>query len=179
METAESQFGVDLSDGRGRYVHIIAVEFILRILQTQFPVHREARMLRTELGFFKFVPLRDERPQVWFQRFDTMLEQANRVFDLGLSITFPSWMLLSLLLLPPEKWAQLLKDMGHRFPRNRLLYVELQQTFFGSVCWMDRYSTSEVMVVMSLVPVARISPSVKEVSPVHCIYVSAARAALM
>ena len=58
-----------------------------------------------------------------------MLEQANRVSELGLSVTFQSWMLLSLLQFPPppNKWAELLKDLGHRLPRIRVEHVNLQR----------------------------------------------------
>ena len=45
-------------------MHISAVEFIIRVLEALFPVREEARMLRTGLDFFKFMPRRDERPEV-------------------------------------------------------------------------------------------------------------------
>lgn len=57
-----------------------------------------------------------------------MLEGANRVAELELSITFQSWMLLSLLQLPAKKWSELLKDLHHRLPRTRVEYVDLQQS---------------------------------------------------
>lgn len=79
------------------------VEFILRVLEHKFHVHEEAAMLRTGLGFFKFTPRPGERPEVWFQRFDSMLEDANMVAGLGLNVTFQSWMLFSLLQLTPTK----------------------------------------------------------------------------
>ena len=84
-------------------------------------------MLRTGLDFFKFTPRRDERPEVWFQRFDSMLEEANQTAGLGLNITFQSWMLLSLLQLTPRKWSDLLKELGHRLPNSREEYVRLQE----------------------------------------------------
>ena len=36
-------------------------------------------------------------------------------------------MLLSLLQLSPRKWAESLKDFGHRLPRNRVEHVDLQK----------------------------------------------------
>ena len=61
-------------------------------------------------------------------RFDNMLEEANRVAELELSITFQAWMLLSLLQLPAKKWSELLKDVQHRLPRTRQEYIALQQS---------------------------------------------------
>ena len=45
-------------------------------------------MLRTGLGLFKFTPRRDERPEIWPQRFGSMLSQANQVFgfEIGVSV---------------------------------------------------------------------------------------------
>ena len=83
-------------------------------------------MLRIGLDFFKFAPRREERPEEWFQRFDTMLDEANRISNLGLSVTFQSWMLLSLLQLPPRKWSDLLQDLGHTLPVDRDEYIALQ-----------------------------------------------------
>ena len=78
LETEERQYGVDLLDDNGGYYHVSAVEFILRVLEDRFPVHQEARLLRIGLDLFKFTPRRDERCEVWFQRFDDQLEEANR-----------------------------------------------------------------------------------------------------
>ena len=64
LETEERQYGVDLPDGHGGHYHISAVEFILRVLEDRFPVHQEARLLRTGLDFFKFTPRKDERCEV-------------------------------------------------------------------------------------------------------------------
>ena len=50
--------------------------------------------------------------------------------ELELSITFQSWMLLSLLQLLAKKWSELLNDMHHRFPRNRAKHAKLQQSIF-------------------------------------------------
>lgn len=80
--------------------------------EAQFPAHEEARMLRTGLDFFKFVPGREERPEEWFNRFDEMLDEANRVAHLGLSIAFQSWMLLSLLQLSLKKSSELLTGVS-------------------------------------------------------------------
>ena len=128
MATHEKQYGVELDDGQGGLVGLSAVEFILRVLQTQFLVHQEARMLRTGLDFFKFVPRMGERPEEWFSRFDRMLDEANRVSESGLSVAFRSWMPLSLLQFSPKRWSQILKDLQHRLPRTRAESVELQQT---------------------------------------------------
>ena len=84
-------------------------------------------MLRTGLGFFKFTPRHDERPEVWFQRFGSMLEEANAVAGLGLNVTFQSWMLLSLFQLAPRKWADVLKDLCHRLPHDRGEQLTLQR----------------------------------------------------
>ena len=129
-DPGERQFAVDLPDGRGGHDHISTVEFIVRVLQTRLPVHQEARMLRIGLDFFKFQPRRCEHPEVWFQRFDNMLEEANQVAGLGLNQIFQSWMLLSLLQLPPCHWTDLLKDLGHRLPNIRQEYLTLQRTIF-------------------------------------------------
>lgn len=82
------------------------------------------------LELLKFIPRRGERPEVWFQRFDITLETANRVFGLEFSITFPSWMLFSLFQLSFERWAGLLKDMGHALPNTREQYVGLRRAMF-------------------------------------------------
>ena len=73
------------------------------------------------------MPRRDERPEEWLGRLDEMLGEANGVARLGLSITFQSWMLLSLLQLIPKKWAELLKGLHHRLPANRVEHLDLQQ----------------------------------------------------
>ena len=127
LDMFERQNGVDLLDGRGGYYHVTIIEFIFRMLEHKFPVHEEARMLRIGFDFFKFTPRRDERPEVWFQRFASMLEDANRVANLGLNATFQSWMMLSLLQLTPGKWSDLLKGFGHKLPRERHEYETLEQ----------------------------------------------------
>ena len=60
MTIHEKQYGVDLEGPRnpGVNVHISAVEFILNVFEPQFPVHEEARVLRTGPGFFKFMARR-------------------------------------------------------------------------------------------------------------------------
>lgn len=127
MPTHDKQHGAELQDGQGTVVRVSAVEFILGVLEAHFPVHEETRMLRTGLGFFKFMPRRGERPEEWFIRFDDMLEEANRVARLELSVMFQSWVLTSLLQLLAKKLSELQKDMHHRLPRDRREYVELQQ----------------------------------------------------
>ena len=79
---------------------------------------------------FKFTPRRDERCEVWFQRFDDQLEEANRVAGLGLNITFQSWMLLPLLGLSPKKWFDFLKDFNHRLLNNRAEYQAMHGAIF-------------------------------------------------
>lgn len=83
--------------------------------------------MRIGLDSFKSTPRRDERPEVWFQRFDSMLDDANQTAGLSLNITFQSWMLLFLLQLTPRKWSDLLKVIGHRLPNSMAEYVKLQQ----------------------------------------------------
>ena len=46
MEAEEKQYGVDFPNGNGQFVHMSAVEFVIRIVIAHFPVHAEARMLR-------------------------------------------------------------------------------------------------------------------------------------
>ena len=79
-----------LLDGTGGHYHISSIEFILRVLESSFPVHQGARMFRIGLDFFKFTPGREERPEVWLQRFDSMLELANHVAGLALNVAFQS-----------------------------------------------------------------------------------------
>lgn len=92
---------------------------MLRVFEDHFPVHQEVRLLRIGLDFFHVTPRKDERCEVWFQRFDDQFEVANRVVGLGLNVTFQSWMVVSLLGLSLRKWSDLLKDLGHRLPANR------------------------------------------------------------
>ena len=84
-------------------------------------------MLKAGLEVFSFTPRANESTQIVFLRFDTMLDRANKLANLGISYPFRSWMLLSLLRLAPKKWAEYLKEMGHRFPRTQLEYVSMQQ----------------------------------------------------
>ena len=53
MEMDEKVNGVDFPDGQGGYIHISAVELILRVLIAHFPVHAEARMLRIGLDLLQ------------------------------------------------------------------------------------------------------------------------------
>ena len=91
------------------------------------PVHEGARVLRTGLAFFKFMLRRDERPEIWFQRFDIMLIEVNCVSGLDLSVAFQSGMLLPLLQLPPEQWFSLLNGLNHKLPSRRAEYVRLHK----------------------------------------------------
>ena len=126
MTTHEKQYGAELQDGQ-RVVRVSAVEFIFGVLEAQFPVHEEIRMLRIRLDFFKFMPGLSGRPEEWFTRFNDMLDEANRVARFDFSVTFQRWMLLSLLQLPAKKWSELPKKLQHRFLRDRAEHVELQQ----------------------------------------------------
>lgn len=130
MSNREKQYGVDLGDGTGGCVHVFSVEFIFGVLEAQFFVHQEARMFRTGLGLFKFMSRRDGCPEEWFQRFDAMLADANRVGHFGLSITFQFWMLLFLLQLFPKPWSDMLKDLNYRLFVHRREHVQLQQAIF-------------------------------------------------
>ena len=67
---------------------------------------------------FSFTPTVNETVQLIFIRFDASLDRANTLANLDISFPFRSWMLLALLRLPPKKWPEYLKDMGHRFPRD-------------------------------------------------------------
>ena len=75
-----------------------------------------------------FAPRRGETVQLIFLRFDDMLDRANDLADLNISSPFRTWMLLSLLRLPPKKWSERQKYTGHRFPRNHREYKQLQNT---------------------------------------------------
>ena len=116
----------DLGDGLGQ-VHRTGPKLLLFALSRKFPENLEATMLRTGLEFFAFTPLQQETTQMVFLRFDTMLDRANRLADLAISYPFRSWMLLSLLRLPAKKWAEYLKDMGHKFPRDGDQYRTMQE----------------------------------------------------
>lgn len=64
MGTVERQHGVDIFAYIGGCVHVSVVDLIIVMLEVHSPVRGEARMIRVGLGFFKFVPRRDERPEV-------------------------------------------------------------------------------------------------------------------
>lgn len=115
----------DLGDGLGT-VHRTGPQLLFHALYRKFPVSMEANMLRAGLEFFAFTPLAAENAQLMFLRFDTMLDRANSQAELGISFPFRTWMLLSLLRLPPKKWSEYLKDLGHRLPRNEQEYQHLQ-----------------------------------------------------
>ena len=140
LEIGDRQYGVDLLDGRGGHCHVSSVELIFRLLEARFQVRQGAGVFRICLGFFKFTPRRGERPEVWFQRFDPMLEEADHVVVFGLGVTFQFLMVLSFLQFSPRKWACLLTDLGHRLPRDRQEHVTLQRAILrerileGSAC---------------------------------------------
>ena len=115
----------DFLDGRG-WVHRTGVEILFHALFLHFPTDVEAQMLRTGIEFFNFTPRQGEILRAIFHRFDTMLDRANRLAELGISFPFRTWMLLSLLQLSPRRWTELLKDMQHHFPRNMQEYKALQ-----------------------------------------------------
>ena len=58
--------------------------------------------------------------------FDGQFEEATRIADLGLNVTFRSWMLLSLLGFSPRKWSGLLKTIGRRLSIILAEYREMQ-----------------------------------------------------
>jgi hypothetical protein len=116
---------VDFGDGKG-LVHRTGVELIFRAIFLRFPIDKEALLLRVGIEFFNFTPRREELLPAIFLRFDVMLDRANNLAELGISFPFRSWMLLSLLRLPGKKWAEYLKDMGHRFPRTQIQYQQMQ-----------------------------------------------------
>ena len=105
-------------------------------------------MLRAGLEFFAFTPRKDESTQLVFLRFDTMLDRANSLAELGISYPFRAWMLLSLLRLAPKKWSEYLKEMGHRFPRSEDEYnlmkdsIVRERTLEAQVGSLGREQTS-------------------------------------
>ena len=117
----------DLNDGRG-LIYLSGVDVIFFHLNKFFPTDREALMLRTGIEFFNFQPLAGETLHSLFLRYDTLLDRANKISDLGISYPFRTWMLLCLLRLPPKKWLEYLKDFGHILPRNEQMYQHVQTT---------------------------------------------------
>ena len=117
---------MDINDGQGLRL-VSGPRLIFLALERKFPENAEASMLRAGLEFFGFQPKRDENVQLVFLRFDRMLDRANQLANLDISYPFRAWMLLALLRLPPKKWAEYLKDMGHRFPDNLADYRRLQE----------------------------------------------------
>ena len=103
-EVGGRQFGVDFSGDFVGDCRPSAVQFIMPAFEARFLAHQEAILFRTGLGFFNFTRPRDERFEVWFHWFDSMLEEANVVFGLGFNQAFQSWMLLSLLQFPYVSW---------------------------------------------------------------------------
>jgi len=115
----------DFRDGQGEIQHT-GIAALLRVLELKFPANNEALMLQAGLEFFSFCPRAGEHWQVLFLRFDTMLQRADALAELQISYPFRSWMLFSVLRLPTRKWADLLKELQHHFPRNEQEYKELQ-----------------------------------------------------
>ncbi len=99
---------------------------LLTLLRHFYPTNQEAQMLRAVLDFFSFTPVQGESLQSLFQRFDIVLERANKVSELGLSYQFRTWMLLSLLRLHPKRWAEILKECGRRLPKTQEEYNQVK-----------------------------------------------------
>ena len=59
-----------------------------------------------------------------------MMDEANVVAEFVINQTYQSWMRLSLLQFAPRRWADLLKDVGHRLPTTRAEHVNLQRARF-------------------------------------------------
>ena len=116
----------DFHDSRGNVDHS-GVELVFRVLEQHFPPDEEAQMLRAGLDFFGFTLRARELTESLFLRYDSTLDRANRDAELGISFPFRSWMLLSLLQLPPKTWGEYLRDMNHRFPRNQIEYELLKR----------------------------------------------------
>ena len=116
----------DFDDGNGMELKT-GIQFLFRAIFMRFPTDKEALMLRVGIEFFNFTPRRDEPLPAVFLRFDTMLDRANLLAELGISYPFRSWMLLSLLRLSGKKWADYLKELGHHFPRTLAEYQKMQQ----------------------------------------------------
>jgi len=116
----------DLGDGYGSILHT-GPKLLFHALGRKFPDNNEALMLRAGLEFFAFTPRSDESVQLVFLRFDTMLEKANALANLDISYPLRAWMVLALLRLPPKKWSEYLKDMGHRFPKTPDEYRTMQE----------------------------------------------------
>ena len=117
---------VDFQDGRGN-VDLSGVVLVLIVLEQHFSPDEEAQMLRAGLDFFGFIPRAQELTESLFLRYDRTLDRENRGAELGTSFPFRSWMLLSLLQLPPKAWGEYLRDMNHRFPRNQSEYEFLKR----------------------------------------------------
>ena len=116
----------DFHDGRGNLDHS-EVELVFRVLEQHFPPDEEAQMLRAGLDFFGFIPRAQELTESLFLRYGSTLDRASRDAELGISFPFRSWMLLSLLQLPPKTWSEYLRDMNHRFLRNQIEYEPLKR----------------------------------------------------
>ena len=116
----------DFGDGLGN-IHRTGCAWLIFSLKQKFPTDFEALMLRTGMEFFNFTPRRQEHLAELFLRFDMMLDKANRLANLGISYPFRTWMILSVLRTPPKKWAELLKEIGRRFPRDQAEYTTIQQ----------------------------------------------------
>ena len=92
----------DFDDGNGQ-AHRTGPQLLFHALKQKFPENLEANMLRAGLEFFSFTPRAGETCELVFLRFDTMLERANTLAELGISFPFRAWMLLALLRLPRKK----------------------------------------------------------------------------
>jgi hypothetical protein len=85
----------DLQDVQGA-VQRSGAEMLVWILQSNFPVNREAEMLRAGLEFFSFTPLASATRELLFIRFNNQLDRANSLAQLGISFQFRAWMLFCL-----------------------------------------------------------------------------------
>ena len=131
------QYGAqaDFQDGRGNILRP-GIDVVLYALHKRFPDNLEAEMIRVCLEFFAFRPQAGEKVQIIFFRFDAMLDRANKLAELGITWQFKAWMILALLRLPPRKWADYLKEMGHRFPRTEAEYQAMQQAIIRERVFM-------------------------------------------
>ena len=114
---------VDFGEGEA---HASGPAVLIKVLKHYYPTNTEALMLRAVLDFFSFTPVQGESLQSLFQRFDIVLERANKVSELGLSYQFRTWMLLSLLRLHPKRWAEILKECGRRLPKTQEEYNQVK-----------------------------------------------------
>lgn len=112
LEDLEGKIGDDC------FVHFAGVDLIPRVLQLATLTDDEAAMLRTCLEFFNSSHMPGERLEVLLQCFDLQLQSAHEKAEMTFSIEFPCWMFLSVLRAPPKTLAEVLKECGHRMPKD-------------------------------------------------------------